>query len=189
MPLLQLSDPPLVEEASDRGRLALDLVACRLLKADAGWDAKHPRTGTAPNRGWFAVTGGEGADKAPKAGETDRSSGADHAFAPPSAASLLSRSLSAPALEGLATLASRLLVPTIVFGALFVPSANAIVDEGLVPGRSDLSFQWAHDRTAVDFSALVDGQWRPLVEGNRGADNLVRDSSGAIVARLVSGPD
>jgi hypothetical protein len=31
-------------------RLFCDLVACGLLKADADWDEKHPRTGSPPNR-------------------------------------------------------------------------------------------------------------------------------------------
>jgi hypothetical protein len=40
-------------------RLLVDgLVACGLLKADADWDEKHPRTGAPPNPGWFAPTEG-----------------------------------------------------------------------------------------------------------------------------------
>ena len=55
--LLQLPDPlPLADALgkADRGRLARDLVACGLMKADADWDEKHPRTRTPPNPGWFA---------------------------------------------------------------------------------------------------------------------------------------
>lgn len=56
--LLQLPDPPpLADDAfvkADRGGLARDLVACGLLKADDEWEEAHPRTGAAPNPGWFA---------------------------------------------------------------------------------------------------------------------------------------
>ena len=57
--LLQLPDPPTrgAEEAT-RFALARDLAASGLLKADADWEARHPRTGTAPNPGWFAPTDG-----------------------------------------------------------------------------------------------------------------------------------
>ena len=60
--LLQLPDPPAGGNAESdpfgKARLALDLAACGLLKVDDDWDAKHPRTGAAPNPGWFAPTGG-----------------------------------------------------------------------------------------------------------------------------------
>lgn len=38
----------------DREGLARGLVASGLLKAEDGWDEKHPRTGSPPNPGWFA---------------------------------------------------------------------------------------------------------------------------------------
>src|SRR5580658_1166284 len=55
--LLRLPEPPppagaALGKSGDR-RLILDLVACGLLKADDGWNEKHPRTGTSPNPGWF----------------------------------------------------------------------------------------------------------------------------------------
>ena len=57
--LLGFPDPPsLAKDAQGRGsfELAAQLLWSGLLKAD--WDpAKHPRTGTAPNPGWFAPTG------------------------------------------------------------------------------------------------------------------------------------
>lgn len=68
--LLRLPDPPPVVDvcslAPERQRLADDLAACGLLRTDADWDAKHPRTGTAPNPGWLApgeadASGGAGA--------------------------------------------------------------------------------------------------------------------------------
>jgi hypothetical protein len=56
--LLQLPDPPARTDAalgkSAERRLYYDLIACGLLKADADWDEKHPRTGSPPNAGWFA---------------------------------------------------------------------------------------------------------------------------------------
>ena len=56
--LLKLPDPPQGEAIDIREQnclaLALDLAACGLLKADPDWDAKHPRTGTPPNPGYFA---------------------------------------------------------------------------------------------------------------------------------------
>jgi hypothetical protein len=50
---LQLPDPP-SGASVDNAELARDLAACGLLKADPDWEAKHPRTGTPPNRAWFA---------------------------------------------------------------------------------------------------------------------------------------
>lgn len=56
--LLQFPDPPTLAGGCvvklNRDRLARDLVACRLLKADGDWEEKHPRTGSPPNAGWFA---------------------------------------------------------------------------------------------------------------------------------------
>jgi len=61
--LLQLPDPPasvgLQPDALQKRRLARDLVVCGLLKADADWDDKHPRTGAPPNPGWLAPKSGE----------------------------------------------------------------------------------------------------------------------------------
>lgn len=53
---LQLPEPINNRSAqeTDRENLARDLIACGLLKADADGDAKHPRTGSPPNPGWFA---------------------------------------------------------------------------------------------------------------------------------------
>ena len=99
--LLQLPDPPAAgaaeRDAGSKVRLALDIATCGLLKVDDDWDAKHPRTGAAPNPGWFAPTGGgTGATGAsgPVAADTphDRgASGGAFAFVPP-AISLPSRS-------------------------------------------------------------------------------------------------
>lgn len=102
---------------------------------------------------------------------------------------MLSETLSPAALEGLATLALRVAGPTAIFGTLFAPGANSVAENGLVPGRSDLAYSWAHDATQVTFRVLIDGQWRTLTQGARGADNLVRDANGAAIARVVSGPD
>jgi hypothetical protein len=54
---LQFPDRPEPSEISsldERIELATDLYWCGLLKAGPDWDAKHPRTGTKPNPGWFA---------------------------------------------------------------------------------------------------------------------------------------
>jgi hypothetical protein len=57
---MQFPDPPLTKGRATEeeiGRRALDLHRSRLLKF---WDpAKHPRTGTPPNPGWFAPESGE----------------------------------------------------------------------------------------------------------------------------------
>ena len=172
--LLQLPDPPAAEKSADserdRGRLARGLIACGLIKAEDGWDEEHPRLGAAPNAGWFAVkpSGSEptaaasGGSSAPQRG--DSGAGVDFAFTSLSttANSVLSHDLSPTALEGLATLAGRYGAPAILFGAIFVPSANAIVDEGAVPGRSDIRYRWAHDEASVTFKVLIDGAWKTL---------------------------
>lgn len=65
--LLRFPDPPsLAKDAPERGsvELAAQLIESGLLK---DWDAsKHPRTGTAPNPGWFAVNPDKGELTTPK---------------------------------------------------------------------------------------------------------------------------
>ena len=55
---LRFPDPPVRRKANgsptDKVNLAAKLYSSALLKADDDWDEKHPRTGTEPNRGWFA---------------------------------------------------------------------------------------------------------------------------------------
>ena len=65
--LLQIPDPPASaggrpDKLGESGASPDELVACGLLKADADWDDKHPRTGEPPNPGWFAPTQGAAAD-------------------------------------------------------------------------------------------------------------------------------
>jgi hypothetical protein len=199
--LLQLPDPP--ESAGsqpgvlERQRLVCDLAACGLLKADDAWDEKHPRTGAPPNPGWFAPKSGEPGADDPKTGPGSAAGapsrgGEAPAFVPPAPAagvgSLLAGDLSATALDGLATLAGRLSVATILFGAIFVPSDNRIVDEGPVPGRRDMTYRWARDETTVTFKVLIDGQWRTLTAGRLGPDGVFYDQDGRAVARMVNGP-
>jgi hypothetical protein len=202
--LLQLPDPPASPgakpDALEKRRLARDLVACGLLKADDGWDEKHPRTGAPPNPGWFAPRSEDsGADEprtdpSPVAGAPSRG-GEAPAFVPPLPAAavspLLANDLSATALRGLAMLAARLSAATILFDAIFVPSDNRIVEEGRLPGRPDVAYRWAHDEsaTAVTLKVLIDGQWRTLAVGGAPPDGLICDRNGRAVARVVSGPD
>jgi hypothetical protein len=202
--LLQLPDPSPAAIAQPDGlekrRLARDLAACGLLKADADWDDKHPRTGEPPNPGWFAPTSGEpdaeepNASSNPATGAPSRG-GEARAFVPPAPAtgvgSLLAEDLSATALRGLAALAARLSAATILFDAIFVPSDNRIVEEGRIPGRPDIAYRWAHDETetAVTLKVLIDGQWRTLAVGGAAPNGLVFDRDGRAVARVVSGPD
>jgi hypothetical protein len=205
--LLRLPEPlrPAAAELGKSGRRSLsrDLVACGLLKADAGWDEdEHPRTGSAPNPGWFAPKPKDSqADAPPKAAEKPNegaSSGAgaprgDRAFVPPVVAaganSLLAENLSTAALKGLATLAGRMSAPTILFGAIFIPSANQLVDEGPVPGRPDMIYRWAHDQSRVEFRSQIDGHWWTLTSGALDlADGAFYGQSGEIVARMVLGP-
>ena len=98
---------------------------------------------------------------------------------------MLAENLSATVLDGLETLAARFSAATILFGAIFVPSANPLVDEGPVPGRPDMTYRWAHDEQSVTFKALVDGQWRPLTGGALGAGGVFYGEHGEIVARTV----
>lgn len=203
--LLRLPDPPPLAGAalgqSGERRLSRDLVACGLLKAGDGWDEEHPRAGAPPNPGWFAPKPKDRrADEPPKAAAKpsesassgDGAPGGERAFVPAALAagadSPLAENLSATALEGLATLAARVSAPTILFGAIFVPSANPIVDEGLVPGRPDMSYRWARDETQVTFRALIDGQWRTLTAGALGPGDAFYGRDGEIVARMVLTP-
>jgi hypothetical protein len=184
-------------------RLYYDLVACGLLKADADWDEKHPRTGSPPNRGWFAPKPKDArADEPPKADakpiEGSSLHGSERAFlpsaplvAPPlltGPGSWLTGDLPATVLDGLVRLAARFSAPAILFGAIFIPSANGLVDEGPVPGRPNMTYRWAHDEVQLTFKALIDGQWRELTTGFFIArDGAYYDKDGQIVARVVQG--
>jgi hypothetical protein len=200
--LLRLPDPLQLSTASlgkSAGRrLADELAASGLLKADADWDEKPPRTGSPPNRAWFAPESKDGqADEAPKAtakpdgGASSRSEGLAGNFTidfpklSAGADTVLAENLSTTALEGIATLAGRVSVPTILFGAIFIPSANPLVLEGPFPGRPDITYRWGRDENEVTFKALVDGQSRTLTVARVGPDAAFRDSEGNIVARLV----
>jgi hypothetical protein len=201
--LLKLPDPPASADlpggASEKRRLALDLVACGLLKVDADWDDKHPRTGAPPNPGWFAPT--EGATAADTLStKPSRATGAQpgdarFAFAPAapalSVSPLLAEDLSVMALRALAALAARLSAATILFDAIFVPNDNHTVEEGALPGHPDIAYHWARDEgeRAVTLSVLIDGQWRILAVGGAAPNGLVYDREGTAVARVVSGPD
>jgi len=202
--LLQLPDPPSAAVAQPDGlekqRLVDGLLACGLVKADADWDDQHPRTGAPPNPGWFASTQGAPAADAPKPDVNPATAGPSRdgaalafvASAPAAGVdSLLAEDLSATALRGLAMLAERFSVATILFDAIFVPSDNRLVEEGRIPGRPDVAYRWAHDETAtaVTLKVLVDGQWRTLAVGGAAPDGLVYDREGRAVARVVSGPD
>ena len=61
-----------------------------------------------------------------------------------------------------------------------------MVDEGPVPGRSNMTYRWAHDETEVTFKVLIDGQWRTLTVGGR-RHNLFYNRKGEVVARIVGG--
>ena len=202
--LLQLPDPPTSSgvhpDRLQKRHLAADLAACGLLKADADWDEKHPRIGTPPNPGWFAPTSEAAAAGSPKSSPKSAAvartpGGATLAFVASGPAagvdSVLAEGLSDAARRGLATLAARFSAATILFGAIFVPSDNRIVEEGRIPGRPDVAYHWAHDETAtaVTLKVLVDGEWRTLAVGGAGPDGLVYDRNSRAVARVVSGPD
>jgi hypothetical protein len=201
--LLQLPDPlsrtDVALAKSAERRLHRDLAACGLLKADDEWDEQHPRTGSPPNAGWFAAKPKDAqADEPPKAdarsnqgASSDRGApGGEIAFlsttAVRAAESLLAENLPETALKGLATLASRVSAPAIIFGGIFIPSATPSVDEGPVPGRSDMRYRWARAGSEVTFDALIDGQWRRFTTGRLRTDSgFFYDSTGEIVARLV----
>jgi Restriction endonuclease fold toxin 5 len=203
--LLQLPDPPARTDAalgkSAERRLYYDLVACGLLKADADWDEQHPRTGSPPNAGWFASKPKDaGTDEPPRADAKPNQNASPGAEAPRSqfaflstgavkaAESVLAENLSETVLKGLATLAARVSAASIIFGAIFIPSATPSVDEGPVPGRPNIRYRWAHAGSEVTFDALVDGQWQRLTTGQLRTDTgLFYDKDGQIVARLVYG--
>lgn len=193
--LLQLPDPPCARSLDDDGpesaRLATDLRACGLMKADPGWEDEHPRAGQPPNPGWFAPKPKtEAGDPPPPS--IDEGSSPSAAFVPfaPAAgpAAWLGSDLSATVLEGLATLASRYSGPAILFGAIFVPGQNTIVDQGPVPGRADMSYRWARDEGQVTFNLLIDGQTRTFAVGTLKSGEIFVDGDGEIVARMVRGP-
>jgi hypothetical protein len=202
--LLRLPDPPtpagVHADGLEKRPLVDGLLACGLLKADADWDDKHPRTGAPPNPGWFASTQGAPGADAPKpdanpAPVDPSRGGAALAFVASAPAAsvdpLLAEDLSATALRGLAMLAARFSAATILFDAIFVPSDNRLVEEGRIPGRPDIAYRWAHDEseTAVTLKVLIDGQWRTLAVGGAAPNGLVFDRDGRAVARVVSGPD
>jgi hypothetical protein len=202
--LLRLPDPPapagVDADGGEKRRLADGLLACSLLKADADWDEKHPRTGAPSNPGWFASTRGAPAADAPKPDASPAAAGPSRGGAAlafvgsaPAAGidTLLAEDLSATAMRGLAALAARFSAATILFDAIFVPSDNRMVEEGRIPGHSDIAYRWAHaeSSTAVTLKVLIDGEWRTLAVGGAAPNGLVFDRDGRAVARVVSGPD
>jgi hypothetical protein len=136
--LLRLPDPPASAsarfDALEKRRLAGDLAACGLLKADADWDERHPRTGAPPNPGWFAPTQGAASDE-PETSQSPAASAPPHGssalvFPPPAAApvgSALAENLTPGVLSALARLAARFSVATILFDTIFVPSESRLV--------------------------------------------------------------
>jgi len=85
--LRQLPDPSGAADErsgdSEKRRLARDLIACGLLKADADWDEKHPRTGEPPNPGWFAPTSEARGSEAPAAKPSSAADAGARGDAPP----------------------------------------------------------------------------------------------------------
>ncbi|RBP05158.1 restriction endonuclease fold toxin 5 of polymorphic toxin system [Roseiarcus fermentans] len=200
--LLKLPDPPAtdgaVPDALQKRRLAHELTASGLLKTDDDWDAEHPRTGTPPNPGWFATK--PGAVDPPKADvkpvSPSAAAGAAVVLRPLTAAAeataLIAPDIAPAVLEALGTLGAAMagsaLAAFAAFGAIFVPSANRLLETGSVPGRSDISYRWDHDVDSVTFSALVDGEWRPLTSGTLHG-NAFLDEKGKAVAVSAPGPD
>jgi hypothetical protein len=192
--LLRLPDPlPLSGAALDKTReqRLLDLFVCDLLKADADWDEQHPRTGSAPNPGWFARKPEETPeDEAPKtaAKPNEGAPSSSHKLAFAGVEPLLAEKLSQTTLTGLLRLAGRFSAAGILFDAIFIPSANPIVEEGPVPGRPDVTYRWAHDEAQVTFKALIGGEWRIVAAGARAEGGVYRQQDGKIIARVVLGP-
>ena len=152
------------------------------MKSDDGRDEQHPGTGTSDNPPKAdtkpvepAASAGGAADLLPRTLAAE-------------AVSLLARDLAPTVLDALGTLAARMSEPTLLFDAIFVPSANPLVDVGPVPGRPDMADRWAHDQTSVTFSALVDGEWRTLT-GGAPSGNAYLDENGEPVAVSAPGPD
>jgi hypothetical protein len=203
--LLRLPDPPSRTDTalgkSAERRLFCDLVVCGLLKADADWDEKHPRTGSPPNVAWFASKPKEAPEKEPPHADAKPHQGASPASgarnvelaflnttAVVTAEAVLYENLSAIALKGLAVLAGRFSAPVVFFGTIFIPSATPNADEGRVPGRPNMWYSWPIAASKVTFEALVDGQWRELTTGFLRTDvGAFYDKDGQIVARLVRG--
>jgi len=73
-------------------------------------------------------------------------------------------------------MAARLSAATILFDAIFVPSASPIADEGPVPNRSDMTYRRARDETKVTFKVLIDSQQRTLTVGRLGGGALLRST-------------
>ena len=75
-----------------------------------------------------------------------------------------------------------------LFDTIFVPGANRLLETGWVPGRPDIRYRWAHDEATATFTALVDGEWRPLTGGSLHG-NAFLDERGEAVAVSTTGPD
>ena len=142
--LLQLPDPSgVADERSgdpERRRLARDLIACGLLKADADWDDKHPRTGEPPNPGWFAPTSEARGSEAPAA-------------KPSSAADAGARGDAAPDLDS-ATAASDVQDALPASGA---PATSEVDGRGQEPSRTlEQAFEEEYDDLGpVEFAKRV----------------------------------
>ena len=105
---MQLPDPPALakcnESADELVQRAFELHHSCLLKADPDWQARHPRTGTPPNPGWFAPVPKE--SKLPKTTSTRAGWPLPHV-------NKLAREFAGGALKFAARNAGRLLLATI----------------------------------------------------------------------------
>jgi hypothetical protein len=91
------------------------------------------------------------------------------------------------ALAVLAQLALRAAGPVALFGMLVVPSpSDRPVAEGMVPGRTDLKYEWFKDAGVVLLHRLIDGQWVVVAQGRMDLQGTFHDRLGKPFARVVN---
>ena len=147
------------------------------------WDPeKHPRTGTPPNPGWFAPTGGA-------ADEDARGVGVPAASGAWTRTASWLAGLSSTELAELGLYALRVAGPVgaaaAVFGLVFVPSPNDVHVEGEVPGIPGLRYSWNTDEALLHFTYDAGDEQRTFavhIDGDQ-----LRDEQGQIVGRVIGG--
>lgn len=155
----------------------------RLIRYEGGeWDpAKHLRTGTPPNPGWFAPAGGAAGENARGTLPQSSSSGLTRA------ASWL-EGLSAAEIAELGSYALRVLEPVgsaaAAFGLLFIPSPNNVHVEGAVSGVPGLQYSWNRDEALLHFIYdVADGDHRTFAASIDG--DKLRDEQGRTIGRVL----
>jgi hypothetical protein len=189
--------------------VALDLDPTPLRELIRQYDPDQPRVParSGPTSGQWTADDGAQEESAPSQGSADRASANDHSQESASragalavasatrsagaglaeAGSFFAENVAPRALAALAQLALRAAGPVALFGLLVVPwDSKRPVVEGMVPGRSDLRYEWLQDDGLLLLHRLINGQWVTVTQGHMDLQGVFRDRAGEPFARVIN---